>query len=95
MSSGQYKNLNIMRTKRTLKVKSQAFLIIFNELSFKQMKHFFFEGEIFSPRFSPGISEDVVRFGFIANFFVGSIIRKFLKFCFPNEFYKNYLLGCI
>ena len=47
MSSGQYKNLNIMRTKRTLKVKSQAFLIIFNGLSFKQMKHFFSKVKFF------------------------------------------------
>ena len=41
----QHKNLNIMRTKKTIKMKQKIFFIIFKRLSLKQIKQFYLEGE--------------------------------------------------
>ena len=41
----QDKNFNILKTKRAFKKKYKAFFIIFKELSLKQIKQFFLEGE--------------------------------------------------
>ena len=82
MSSGQYKNLNIMRTKRTLKVKSQAFLIIFNGLSFKQMKHFFSKVKFFLLDFPQGYLKMSSVLVLLRIFLLVALLANFSNFVF-------------
>ena len=53
--NGHDKNLNILRTKRTFKMKYKAFFIIFKGLSVKQITQFFLESESLTSKHMLGL----------------------------------------
>ena len=71
-----------MRTKRTLKVKSQAFLIIFNGLSFKQMKHFFSKVKFFLLDFPQGYLKMSSVLVLLRIFLLVALLPNFSNFVF-------------